>query len=497
MYIYYSVQKRKNDIGSVILSSSVVLLLFFCFASFQTLAQTPVKIERCSTPAPGLAWDEMFNKMLLQYKKQLDANSIASVTTYTIPIVFHIIYGTETEGVYPNLAQKLINEQVAILNADYAGVGFNTDVWPSLIFKGHPAFYDYGKDSSLPAPDNNGVTIAKTSITFAAATIGPSNKVLAEPGIDRISYTAKGWSDPASSNDIVSYVDNIKPLTIWNPRKYFNVWITDVGGSSPYLGYSTFPSGTELNGLSNGSSGGSSGVATSTTDGCWIVAFSVGNSGAANAPYNLGRTLTHESGHYLGLRHVWGDGTCLNDYCADTPPAYTANYYGQGTGNTTFTYPYHVGTCSGNGTDGEMYMNFMDYTDDQFMLLFTNDQVTRMYATLTQSPDRDSLTYYSATVCAAAIGAGIEPADNDGFTMNVFPNPSEDGQFTLFLSFEKPADATIIVSDVLGRILMTFSEKNVIHQNIQLQLGGYDKGNYFVTVRSTNGIFTRRIVIAG
>ncbi len=371
------------------------------------VADQPINMAgkiRCSSASPSREWDVMFNKMVDQYKSDLAASRIAA-SNYVIPIVFHIIHSGQAEGTYPNLAQSLITSQVSILNADYAGTGYSTSSWSKAPFVsgGHNAFYDYAIANSLTGPDAAGIAIANTGISFCLATKDASGNTLAEPGIDRINCTTKGWTNPTAltSANFQTYIDGtIKPGSIWDPTRYFNVWLTDAGSSNQILGYSTFPSGTTLAGLS----GGGSGNANATTDGCWVLASSVGSN--SNAPYNLGRTLTHESGHYFGLRHVWGDGNCLDDYCADTPGAAAANYYGSGTGNTTYTYPYHKGTCTNTGmanpTDGELYMAFMDYSDDQFMMLFTNDQLTRMKAALTQSPDRTGLTAASATLCTAA-----------------------------------------------------------------------------------------------
>ncbi len=365
---------------------------------------------RCASPSPSHEWDIMFNKMVDQYKSDLAASRVTA-SNYVIPIVFHILHTGQAEGTYPNIAQSLITSQIAILNADYAGTGYATSSYSKAPFVsgGHNAFYDYAVANSLPAPDNNGVVIVNTGISFCPAIKNPSGTVLTEPGIDRVNCTTKSFSNPTSFTTTATfqaYMDGtIKPGTIWDPTKYFNVWISDENAGVQILGYSSFPSGTTLSGLS----GGGSTSASASTDGCWVLASSVGNSGSGNAPYNLGRTLTHESGHYFGLRHTWGDGNCLTDYCNDTPGAAAANYYGSGCTPkpcSAFTYPYHAGTCTTeagmeNTTDGEMYMAFMDYSDDQFMMLFTNDQLIRMKAALTQSPDRTGLTAASATLCTA------------------------------------------------------------------------------------------------
>jgi hypothetical protein len=249
---------------------------------------------------------------------------------------------------------------------------------------------------------------ANTQITFCLATKSPTGALLPEPGIDRIACSSKGWTNPASFTSMStfqSYVDGtIKPNSIWDPTRYFNVWVTDCNSSVGLLGYATFPAGTGLVGLS--------GFGTATTDGVWVYSASLGSktifsTGTYATPYDQGRTLTHESGHWLGLRHIWGDGTCATDYCNDTPTAQTANYScTSGCTGGCFTHPYHLGTCSGN-TTGEMTMNFMDYTDDKCMYLFTNDQNTRIQTAMSSGTYRSQLSTSAATLCVSSPAAPV------------------------------------------------------------------------------------------
>jgi len=349
---------------------------------------------RCATPIPSHEWDVQFNKAVEEFKKTLPVGKATS-TTYTIPIVFHIIYGTGEvlggSGSH-NVSQAQVNSQVPILNADYGGTGFNSSLYSGMTLSGHPAFYDYALSAALPAPDNNGVIMAGSGITFCLATKNPSGTTLTEPGIDRHTWQSiAGATDPASSGAIQTLFDGtIKPATIWDVTKYFNVWVSD-GGTSGLLGYATFPAGSTLSGMS--------GTGTTSTDGVWMAYNALGNMGTAASPYNKGRTLTHESGHWLGLRHIWGDGNCLTDYCNDTPPASAANYVPGGT-----TYPYLPNSCTGtpptgNGPDGDMFMNFMDYSDDAAMWMFTTDQVTRFHTAMANSPYRTGLTASAANLC--------------------------------------------------------------------------------------------------
>jgi hypothetical protein len=148
----------------------------------------------------------------------------------------------------------------------------------------------------------------------------------------------------------------INPTT---PDSVLNLWV--VGAmSGGVIGYAQFPGGS------------------AATDGVVIAYDCFGNTGTAAAPFGLGRTATHEIGHYLNLRHIWGDATCGTDLVGDTPQHNTANY-------GCPSYP-HYSTCT--GTPVEMTMNYMDYTDDACMYMFTAGQKTRMLATFVSGGGR-------------------------------------------------------------------------------------------------------------
>ena len=368
----------------------------------------------CATNVPEKGWDESFNKLVEAHKQDV-VSGRATATTYTIPVIFHIIYSTgEVEGASGshNVSATQVQQQITVLNADYNGTGYNSSQYPTLTYSSEPAFYQYASiaTNSVEATSkasNGSIKIGSSGITFCLATKNPSGTTLAEPGIDRVTWESiSGAINPAtcSSGTVTTTIntlfDNtIKPATIWNPQLYFNVWVSD-GGGSGLLGYATFPPLTSTTPLNP--SFGETVSSPSTTDGVWMCYCGLGTSGTAAAPYNYGRTLTHESGHYFGLRHVWGDGDCLTDYCNDTPPA-AANYVPWPT-----TYPYDAGTCTGtpnNTPDGDMFMDFMDYSDDAAMWMFTNDQVLRFQTALTNSPWRSGLTSSAANLCNITVTA--------------------------------------------------------------------------------------------
>ncbi|NNT72310.1 zinc metalloprotease [Flavobacterium sp. IMCC34852] len=226
-----------------------------------------------------------------------------------IPVVVNVLYRTAAE----NISDAQIQSQIDVLNADFNAQNSDYNQVPAL-FSGVKA--------------NVGITFVLDQII-------------------RKSTTKTSWGTRDAMKKSKS--GGINPTS---PTTKLNFWVCTIGGG--ILGYAQFPGGS------------------SATDGVVVDSKYVGvtsNSGAAY-PYNLGRTATHEVGHWMNLRHIWGDTTCGTDQVADTPTHNTANY-------GVPTYP-HYSTCS--GTPVEMTMNYMDYTDDRGMYMFTLGQKARMDA---------------------------------------------------------------------------------------------------------------------
>lgn len=224
-----------------------------------------------------------------------------------IPVVVNVLYKTAAE----NISQTQIQSQIDVLNKDFNAL--NSD------FSNVPALFSGVK--------------ANVGITFVL------DQVI------RKSTTKTSWGTKDACKK--STQGGINPTS---PTTKLNLWVATIGNG--ILGYAQFPGGS------------------SATDGVVIDSRYFGLSGTANAPYNLGRTATHEVGHWMNLRHIWGDTTCGSDLVNDTPNHNTANY-----GNPT--YP-HYSTCT--GTPVEMTMNYMDYTDDNAMYMFTLGQKARIDA---------------------------------------------------------------------------------------------------------------------
>lgn len=279
-----------------------------------------------------------------------DSDASNNPTIYRIPVVVHVIHFGEAIGEGANISFEQIESQIEVLNEDFRRKS-NTNGY------------------------NNNSNGADMEIEFYLAEYAPDGTLLAEPGVDRVNGGRSEWPKGNILNPIDTY---IKPSTIWDPESYFNIWTVNFGGFSGrnLLGYAQFPSQSGLPGLNEDEG-------SAETDGVVIGYKYFGSSEKGNfpnliPPYDLGRTTTHEVGHWLGLLHIWGDGDCLyDDYCLDTPNASGPNYDCESI-KTTCMEP-------------EMPQNYMDYTNDDCMNIFTNNQKERMITVLKNSPRRKEL----------------------------------------------------------------------------------------------------------
>jgi hypothetical protein len=228
-----------------------------------------------------------------------------------IPCVVNVIYKTSTQ----NISDAQIQSQIDVLNEDF----------------------NLNNADHVLTPSNFSGVKANVGIRFVL-----------EKTVRKYS-SKRSWS---TNNDMKkSSKGGIDPTT---PTTHLNLWVVNsmTSGGQTILGYAQFPGGA------------------SATDGVVIGYNFFGRVGTLSAPFNKGRTATHEVGHWMNLRHIWGDATCGTDYVDDTPLHNTANYGCPAAG--------HKSTCT--GTPVEMTMNYMDYTDDNCMYMFSNGQKSRMLA---------------------------------------------------------------------------------------------------------------------
>ncbi len=256
-------------------------------------------------------------------------------TVIRIPVVVHVLFRTAAE----NIDQAQIDSQIAALNRDYRLL--NAD------------------RSGIPGPFS--VFATDTLVEFALAVRDPQGNPTS--GVTRTQTSKTAFPYDQFDNQATQKLDAMIKFpgfgkAAWPRDSYLNLWTCTISGG--LLGYAQFPGGPPA------------------TDGVVIANTAFGSGGIARAPYNLGRTAVHEVGHWLNLLHIWGDdggGCTRSDNVDDTPNQANSN----GSEVRLSNFP-HI-TCS-NAPNGDMFMNYMDYVDDDTMLMFTKGQLRRMNATL-------------------------------------------------------------------------------------------------------------------
>ena len=306
--------------------SSMPLKKFLLFVFFLLFIQTPFQAQtiKCGTDASKLS---EFLKLQPTRKTLNRSGKLISNSTFDtliIPVVVHILFNTPEQ----NISDEQVKSQIDVLNEDYKGINSTIaetpDIWKSLI--------------------------SDSKIRFCLASRTPGSNPQNTTGIIR-KYT--------STISYPSYNDSIKFSVLggsdaWQTSEYLNVWVCNL--QDGVLGYATLPGGDSLN------------------DGIVVHFKAFGRLENTLSRYDYGRTLTHETGHYFNLIHIWGDDNSgspcsLDDYVSDTPLQSQATY-------CCPHFP-NYDACQTNG-NGIMFMNYMDYSDDKFMQFFTPGQIERM-----------------------------------------------------------------------------------------------------------------------
>ncbi len=335
----------------------------------------------------------------------------------TIPVVIHVLYNTAAQ----NISDAQILSQLQSLNNDYRKLNADAANVPA-------AFASFAGDAR---------------IVFCLAKVDASGK--ATTGIIRKYTSELSWTADDGMKFSAQGGDNA-----WDSKRYLNIWVCNLFGRS--LGYSSLP----------GSQADKDGV---------VIQYNVfGTTGNVTAPFNKGRTLTHEAGHWLGLKHIWGDANCGDDGIADTPPQQSYN-------NGCPSFP-HKTSCSING-NGDMFMNFMDFTDDACMYMFTKGQAVKMRSMFSIGEARNS--FLNSSVCGSnSVQGGAIAIDRivTKATISLFPNPA-----TKFINIQtsnaSEVGQTVKICNVYGGVVIS---QLLLTQKTSITIQHLPVGIYFVKI---------------
>ncbi|MBX3253810.1 MAG: T9SS type A sorting domain-containing protein [Chitinophagaceae bacterium] len=359
--------------------------------------------------------------------KKEQEKDVTDLSVITIPVVIHILYNTPAE----NISDEQIRSQIEVLNRDFGKQN-----------------KDFGQVPAAFAP-----FAADTRIQFELAKVDPEGR--ATNGIIRKKTTQASWKQDDMMKFSASGGDDA-----WDSRYYLNIWVCNLNRS--LLGYSTFPG------------------AVAAKDGVVIRTDIFGNINISSPVYNKGRTTTHEVGHWLNLKHLWGDSYCGDDGVDDTPPQRTYN-----SGCSSFPQIDPEG-CNPSA-DGDMFMNFMDFSDDACILMFTYGQKQRMRNLFKEGGARASILQ------SPALG---QPWNNtpspysqtSGASIHIFPNPAASG-----ITFATGDNKPVIVKSF---IIYNNTGKPVMRGNNSsgTQITGLIPGIYLISIEAEDTITTLKFV---
>jgi hypothetical protein len=417
------------------------LLAYIClcvacpFAISQQTCHSYEYVQRLIQSDPKLA-------KRLQDKESAEANSlsrevISSINTgahsvspiIRIPVVVHILYNNALQ----NISDEQVYSQIEALNRDFRRLNDDSSKTPAG-YRSRAADCRFEFILANVDPQGfvtTGILRKKTSIQYFGLD-------------DRIKQSAIGGDDP------------------WDSNNYLNIWVGSLAGA--LYGYASPVYGPR------------------EKDGVVVSYVVFGTTGTVGPPFNKGRIAVHEVGHWLGLRHIWGDRHCGDDYVEDTPPQQTSSF-GCVTGTPV--------SC-GNAPFGNMYMNYMDLTADPCTNMFTNGQKNKMRRLFESGEYREALLSSKG-----ADGNGLPlpvaaPIDTAEAIVGLYPNPVQSTLIIDIVSNEELIGKTVSVFNQFGQLVL---KDRITRQILRMNMIPLKEGMYFVRIDGNKK--TYKIVKAG
>jgi len=400
-----------------------LFLLAFVHACLFSFAQdrcgSVEYVETIKAADPSVANAMAAAESFLQKRSSASGISSRTVapTIIQIPVVVHVIYKNASD----NISDEQIKGQIDALNRDFRRKNSDT----------------------ANTPERFRHLAADIQIEFYLAKTDPLGR--ATSGITRKQTNTTNWHN----NDKMKFASQ-GGSDAWDGKSYLNIWVCRMISGA---GYSSVPGSDP------------------SKDGVVINVGAFGANGSGN--YSMGRTTTHEVGHWLGLRHIWGDAACGDDGIADTPQqsAYTQNC------------PTGFRTSCNNGETGDMYMNYMDYTADACMNLFTLGQKAKMRAAFDVGGPRESLLQSKGLKEPSVQALPLPDVTN---AAAVYPNPAQNElNLNLGVSF---IGKTIFVVNMNGIIVQTVQVRTAVQK---LNLSHLKSGMYFLKAEGLSEKFIK------
>jgi len=242
----------------------------------------------------------------------------------------------------------------------------------------------------------------------------------------------------------------------WNSGMYFNIWVCNMQGVA---GYASVPGGS------------------ADKDGI-VIGYRVFGKNSSSG-FEMGKTAVHETGHWLGLRHLWGDTNCGDDLVDDTPKQ---SYYNIGC-------PSGIRITCNNNPNGDMYMNYMDYTNDACVNIFTEGQKTRMRALFDEGGPRYSILLSTGLKNPWFNASPLPEESPQWLHPQLYPNPATN-ELTLDITYDvRWIGKTIVILNVSGQLVMQISITSKIQK---INISQLKSGIYFLSVKKEDGSFIKQ-----
>ena len=407
--------------GVVLIWLLLLSSLYTCFAQKECASHAYSQQESVSSPAISrrIQEAEAFIKKHLYYNEPVmsPAGTTGSgLSVIKIPVIVHVLYNSPEQ----RISEEQVRSQIDVLNKDFRNLNGMANI-----------------------PDYFRSTAADCFIEFSLATTDPKGRLTT--GIiwkktnesyftsdDRIKYSRSGGDDA------------------WDAERYLNIWVAKL--SAGMGGYSSAPG------------------CLKEKDGIVLRYTAFGTSGTATAPYHLGRTAVHEAGHWLGLKHIWGDRYCGDDEVSDTPPQK----------GPTKGCPLTVVASCDNTSSGSMYMNYMDLTHDACTGMFTTGQRDRIRALFAPGGPRQALLS-SQSGTGTSLATPVElPTDALAVSqISIFPNPARN---TITVNTNIASDLkgeNITIHNHQGQLVL---QEKINAQTMILNLNNLPSGLYFIKI---------------
>lgn len=346
-----------------------------------------------------------------------------------IPVIVHVLYNLPEQ----KISEEQVLSQIAVLNEDFRKLNNISNIPEHFRSQAADCFIEFTLATIDPqGRPTRGIIWKKTSATYFGSD-------------DQIKFSSSGGDDA------------------WDAGRYLNIWI---GKLSPgMVGYSSSPGSPK------------------EKDGIVLRYTAVGTSGAATGPYHLGRTAVHEAGHWLGLKHIWGDRFCGDDGVSDTPPQK----------GPTKGCPQNIIASCDNSSSGSMYMNYMDLTNDACTGMFTIGQRDRMRALFSPGGPR-YLLQFSNGAAGPLLPAPADLPDDlvQAQAISIFPNPANNFVVVHFDNIDRWSLSLITLYNHLGQLV---SSTRINSNRTVINISQLQNGVYYVKIGTKDRVY--KIVKSG